>query len=111
MNEYPCIDCGSNVRPRQEALQCDQCSQWKHRLCNTGKTFLSNCIVFVYYLGTGYDYPDLPGLGNNNEKLGLPERLSTGIPVQEPISRKKNRVIVILFVRITWSYYYPEQLY
>jgi hypothetical protein len=23
--------------------------------------------------------PDLPGLGNNNEKLGLPERLSTGI--------------------------------
>jgi hypothetical protein len=29
--------------------------------------------------GTGYDYPDLPGLGNNNEKLGLPERLSTGI--------------------------------
>jgi hypothetical protein len=30
-------------------------------------------------IGTGYDYPDLPGLGNNNEKLGLPERLSTGI--------------------------------
>ena len=30
-------------------------------------------------LGTGYDYPDLPGLGNSNEKLGLPERLSTGI--------------------------------
>jgi hypothetical protein len=29
--------------------------------------------------GTGYDYPDLPGLGNNNEKLGLPERLSTGV--------------------------------
>jgi hypothetical protein len=28
-------------------------------------------------LGTGYDYPDLPGLGNNNEKLGLAERLST----------------------------------
>jgi hypothetical protein len=26
--------------------------------------------------GTGYDYPDLPGLGNNNEKLGLPERLT-----------------------------------
>jgi hypothetical protein len=50
MNEYPCIDCGSNVRPRQEALQCDQCSQWQHRLCNTGKTFLFNCIAFVYYL-------------------------------------------------------------
>ena len=65
-----------------------------------------------YALGTGYDYLDLPGLGNNNEKLGLPERLSTGIqsvPVQEPISRKKNRVIVILFVRIIWSYYYPEK--
>jgi hypothetical protein len=24
-------------------------------------------------------FSDLPGLGNNNEKLGLPERLSTGI--------------------------------
>ena len=32
----------------------------------------------------------LPGLGNNNEKLGLPERLKyrNTIPVQEPISRK-----------------------
>ena len=49
-DEYPCIDCGSNVRPRQEALQCDQCSQWQHRLCNTDKTFLSNCIAVVYYL-------------------------------------------------------------
>jgi hypothetical protein len=49
MNEYPCIDCGSNVRRRQEALQCDQCSQWQHRLCNTGKTFLSNFIAFVQY--------------------------------------------------------------
>jgi hypothetical protein len=42
--------------------------------------------------GTSYDYPDLPGLDNNNEKLGLPERLSTGIQfrlVQELISRKK----------------------
>jgi hypothetical protein len=34
---------------------------------------------YSYSYGTGYDYPDLPGLGNNNEKLGLPERLSTGI--------------------------------
>ena len=29
--------------------------------------------------GTGYDYPDLLGLGNNNEKIGWPERLSTRI--------------------------------
>jgi hypothetical protein len=32
-----------------------------------------------YNNGTGYDYADLPGLGNNNEKLGLPERQSNGI--------------------------------
>jgi hypothetical protein len=32
-----------------------------------------------FLLVTGYDYPDLPGLVNNNEKLGLPERLSTGV--------------------------------
>ena len=31
------------------------------------------------FIGTGYDYPDLSGSSNNNEKLGLPERLSTGI--------------------------------
>jgi hypothetical protein len=44
-----------------------------------------------FLLGTGYDYPNLPGLGNNNEKLGLPERLKyrNTIPVQEPISREK----------------------
>ena len=30
-------------------------------------------------VGTGYCYTDLPGLGNNNGKIGLPERLSTGI--------------------------------
>ena len=30
-------------------------------------------------IGTGYDYLDLPGLGNINEKLGLLERLSAGI--------------------------------
>jgi hypothetical protein len=52
------------------------------------------------YIGTGYDYPDLPGLGSINEKLGLPERLK--------YFTEKNRVIVILFVRITWSYYYLE---
>ena len=43
------------------------------------------------YIGTGYDYPDLPGLGSNNEKLGLPERLKyrNTIPLQEHISQKK----------------------
>ena len=35
--------------------------------------------VVTFNKGTGYDYPYLPGLGNNNEKLGLPERLGTGI--------------------------------
>jgi hypothetical protein len=55
--------------------------------------------------GTGYDYPDLPGLGNNNENLGLPERISTGkqFRFRNLFHGKKNRVIVILFVRITWS--------
>ena len=30
----------------------------------------------TFKIGTGYDYPDLPGLGNNNEKPGPPERPS-----------------------------------
>jgi hypothetical protein len=36
--------------------------------------------------GTGYEYSDLPGLGNNNEKLGLPERPSNGIQFDEHFS-------------------------
>jgi hypothetical protein len=50
-------------------------------------------------------------LGNNNENLGLPERLSTGIQFRfrNLFHGEKNRVIVILFARITWSYYNPEK--
>ena len=76
-----------------------------------------NLIQRTFIKGTGYDYPDLPGLGDNNGKLGLPERLSTGIQFRVPeynsgsgtYFTEKNRVIIILFVRIAWSYYYPEK--
>jgi hypothetical protein len=69
-----------------------------------------NIIHNIFNIGTGYDYPDLPELGNNNEQLGLPERLSTGIQFRlRNLFHGKNRVIVILFVIITWSYYYPEK--
>jgi hypothetical protein len=39
----------------------------------------NNNVFSSMFIGTGYDYPDLSGSSNNNEKLGLPERLSTGI--------------------------------
>ena len=42
-------------------------------------TSISTSGLPTFLIGTGYDYPDLPGLGNNKKKLGLPERLSTGI--------------------------------
>ena len=32
----PCLACGQTVRPRQEAIQCENCSFWQHRICNTG---------------------------------------------------------------------------
>ena len=32
----PCILCRKIVRPRQEAIQCEKCSFWQHRICNTG---------------------------------------------------------------------------
>ena len=54
----------------------------------------------------------LPGLGNNNEKLGLPERLSAGIQFRfrnlfhGEISGNRNFI-----VRVTWSYYYLEVLW
>ena len=34
--EYPCIVCLQEVRPRQEAIQCDDCLKWQHRTCGTG---------------------------------------------------------------------------
>ena len=36
--DYPCILCGRQVRPRQQASECDGCHQWQHRTCNTGKS-------------------------------------------------------------------------
>ena len=35
---YPCISCNREVRPRQEALECEQCTRWQHRICGTGIT-------------------------------------------------------------------------
>ena len=37
----PCLECGQTVRPRQEAIQCENCSFWQHRICKTGIT--SHC--------------------------------------------------------------------
>ena len=34
----PCVYCGTEVRPRQEAIQCDVCALWQHRTCHTGVT-------------------------------------------------------------------------
>ena len=34
----PCLECGQTVRPRQEAIQCQNCSLWQHRTCNTNIT-------------------------------------------------------------------------
>ena len=31
-----CIFCTFPVRARQEGLQCDDCQQWQHRMCQTG---------------------------------------------------------------------------
>ncbi|CAC5405620.1 unnamed protein product [Mytilus coruscus] len=33
---YPCVLCDQQVRPRQHALQCEDCDKWQHRLCSTG---------------------------------------------------------------------------
>ena len=33
-----CVLCSKTVRPRQEALKCDACHRWQHRICNTGIT-------------------------------------------------------------------------
>lgn len=47
MDDVPlCLACGNDVRPRQEAIQCDACERWQHRTCGTGITrrdYLAAC--------------------------------------------------------------------
>ena len=33
-----CIECNRIVTGRQQALECDYCDQWQHRICGTGLT-------------------------------------------------------------------------
>ena len=33
-----CIECNRIVTGRPEALECDYCNQWQHRICGTGLT-------------------------------------------------------------------------
>ena len=33
-----CIECNRIVTGRQQALECDYCNQWQHRICGTGLT-------------------------------------------------------------------------
>ncbi|XP_063436670.1 uncharacterized protein LOC134718107 [Mytilus trossulus] len=33
---FPCAYCEKEVRPRQHAFECETCSCWQHRLCDTG---------------------------------------------------------------------------
>ncbi|XP_063419689.1 uncharacterized protein LOC134704838 [Mytilus trossulus] len=33
-----CVECSRKVTTKQHALQCDSCSLWQHRVCNTGIT-------------------------------------------------------------------------
>lgn len=36
--EPDCVYCGKEVRPRQQALNCDNCNRWQHRVCATSIT-------------------------------------------------------------------------
>ena len=36
MSFHPCNECGNEVRPRHQALQCDNCGFRQHRICGTG---------------------------------------------------------------------------
>ena len=38
-NFSECIVCGTTVSRRHQAIECDLCQRWQHRVCNTGKYF------------------------------------------------------------------------
>ena len=43
-----CMVCDEPVRPRQQAIQCDGCFRWNHRICNTGKFSTLLHVLLVY---------------------------------------------------------------
>ena len=45
MDDNCCITCRQVVRPREEAIQCDDCRNWNHRACNTA----AQCITCSYW--------------------------------------------------------------
>jgi hypothetical protein len=61
--EWNCSICKIDVH-LYASIVCDGCLEWNHLKCVGLKA---------------RHWLRLPGLGNNNEKLGLPERLSAGI--------------------------------
>ena len=100
MSDNSCIQCNSIVRPRQEALQCDGCQRWQHRICNTGK----HCFIIIinYYFfssitehGSGLEsawsrsFPEQTWL-----KFGIGSRLLEVLYVK---SNKKTQVPICLF--------------
>ena len=47
MDFYLCLHCEREVRPRQEAIQCEQCEGWQHRTCHTGMCFFHLRLSFL----------------------------------------------------------------
>ena len=47
-----CIVCKKTVTVRQHALLCENCDEWQHRLCDTGKHYLfyfTNFLILLYW--------------------------------------------------------------
>ena len=99
MSDDSCIQSNSIVPPRQEALQCDGCQRWQHRICNTGK----HCFIIIinYYFfssiterGSGLEsawsgsFPEQTWL-----KFGIGSRLLEVLYVK---SKKKTQVPICL---------------
>ena len=40
--------CDEPVRLRQQAIQCDGCFRWNHRICNTGNFSTLSHVLLVF---------------------------------------------------------------
>ena len=88
-----CTQCSSDVRPRQEALQCDICQRWTHRTCGTGMTRIFYRQLVRDGLDFNWNCPECnEGLQRTATNDSLPPPPTQWIPLTSVSQMRRNKL-------------------